>query len=71
MLLRGILAASTKRRTASTEARLAFAVLTVERNAAEVSAPHSQRNPLVTLRKITLGRRCRSETLLDSAHRDR
>ena len=39
------------------DARLAFAVLTTDLKAAYVSAPHSQRNPLVTLRKITLGRR--------------
>jgi hypothetical protein len=29
-----------------------------------LSAPHSERNPFVTLRKITLGRSARSETLL-------
>jgi hypothetical protein len=29
-----------------------------------ISAPHSERNPFVTLRKITLGRSARSETLL-------
>ena len=58
------MAASTKRMVSNTEARLAFAVLTTERKAAQVSAPHSQRKPLVTLRKITLGRRWRSEMLL-------
>ncbi len=47
----------------STDAPLAFAVLTTERKAAYVSAPHSQRKPLVTLRKITLGRKWRSEML--------
>jgi hypothetical protein len=48
----------------NTEAWCAFAVLTTARKAASVSAPHTQRKPLVTLRKITLGRRWRSEMLL-------
>ena len=35
------------------------------------SAPHWQRNPLVTFRKMTLGRRLRSEMLLEyTAHLD-
>src|SRR6476469_8675393 len=51
---RGRLAANTNWRTASTDARLAFAVRTTERNAAAVSAPHSPRTPLGTLRKIAL-----------------
>jgi len=35
---------------------LALAVLATERKAAQVSAPHCERNPLVALRKVTLGR---------------
>ena len=34
-----------------------------ERTAPNTSAPHSERKPLVTLRKIVLGRSARSEAL--------
>src|SRR5438128_5199624 len=35
-----------------------------DKASASVRAPHSERNPPVTLRKITLGRRARSQSLL-------